>query len=129
MNLGPIQTRWVESLEAHPERQGKGRLGIRDLATGEYRACCLGEGGLIAGVCKWDGEYIKTISNSPFYLSEEAYAALGLRNQLGAFISGPHEVGSVTVNSLADANDEGATWSEIAAFIRANPEEIFKESV
>jgi len=56
--LGPIQKKWIKSLKKHPKRQLTNQLGKRKSFMGitlSYKACCLGEGGLIAGVCKWDG--------------------------------------------------------------------------
>ncbi len=57
MTLGPLQLKWIKSLERRPKRQTKGKLGTRTSFLGftlSYKACCLGEGGLIAGVCNWD---------------------------------------------------------------------------
>lgn len=133
MKLGPIQERWVTSLEQNPERQMHGSLGWKN-ADGTYRACCLGEGGLIAGVCKWKeyGSLANLGVDSVVVL--ENYNALGLRGKTGTFLE------SVTINetlftSLADMNDVPNSagycfsWKDIAAYIRANPENVFTHSV
>lgn len=49
---GPLQLQWFESLRKHPERQAKGRLGIKK-ENDDYKACCLGELGLIIGKKYW----------------------------------------------------------------------------
>lgn len=74
--LGPLQTKWIQSLRDHPERQLKGSLGNR-YADGSYKACCLGEAGLIAGVCFWreDGR-LTTIDGAPALTSLESTLVL-----------------------------------------------------
>lgn len=122
MELGPLQTKWIESLETHPERQRTDLLGKRD-PDGSYKACCLGEGGLIAGVCEWsDSGYLQTIvGKNTSSLSDLTFKALGLRGPFGEAAS---EDGA---EKLANLNDCGTTWSEIAKKLRANPEKYFTE--
>jgi hypothetical protein len=123
MELGPIQTKWIESLEKHPERQGYRELGRRNEGSEYYQACCLGEGGLIAGVCEWRDNRLYSISgHTSGTLSGDAYKALGLYSATGMCFDGQGR-------SLADLNDDLVPWPEIAAILRRNPEVYFKESI
>lgn len=133
--LGPLQAKWIQSLRDHPERQMKYSLGERDL-DGTYRACCLGEAGLIAGVCYWseagtlstmDGEI--AISHQ-VVLDNDSYKAIGLKSESGhtknlsAMKIIPHEI---TQTSLSYYNDHGKTWPQIADIIMADPSQYFTE--
>jgi hypothetical protein len=53
MILGPIQKAWIKALREHPELQTKGQLGIKS-GNEIIGLCCLGQLGLIAGLCEWD---------------------------------------------------------------------------
>lgn len=122
--LGPIQKKWLKSLEQHPERQMSQALGTK-LSDGTYQACCLGEGGLIAKVCEWkeDGK-LKTIGGSSTgILDGESYRALGLLDEWGRRLDDDERY------SLQTLNDSGKTWPQIAAILRANPEQYFNKSV
>lgn len=119
--LGPIQEAWLQSLEQHPERQLQGALGKKN-DDGSYKACCLGELGLIASLCEWSNNILHIIGQPglAFTLSN-IYNKVGLRGSNGVAMP-PHD-------SLARLNDRGVTWPEIAAIVRANPESYFNESV
>ena len=131
--LGPIQTKWLESLEQHPERQNKNTLGKR-YPDGSYTACCLGELGLIAGVCRWGGlsDNVLIVTDlsaideySANYLDGTSYEEVGLYSARGRTRDGDNQ----DVNTLASLNDNSKTWPEIAAIVRANPAMYFKKSV
>jgi hypothetical protein len=123
MELGPIQKAWIASLRAHPERQMTGKLGERR-SNGTYQACCLGEGGLIAGVCHWNAsgtlESMVETGNSGT-LGGGAYNSLGLYGPTGKNKKKPM--------SLSSINDAGTSWSEIADMLEDNPEDWFQRSV
>lgn len=126
MELGPIQKAWIASLRANPERRMSGTLGRR-YSDGTYKACCLGEGGLIAGVCEWVEDRLQVKGTDvnggcTFYLKNEAYESLGLINEKGQHISNPEF-------SLSELNDFGKTWPEIADILEKNPEDYFTHSV
>ena len=119
--LGPIQKKWLASLEKHPERQMKGCLGTRN-ENGTYKACCLGEGGLIAGVCIFNKKNeLVTRSGDYSVLSRSDFKALGLRNP-----TGNNKDNSLC---LAELNDDDLDWQMIAAIIRSEPEDFFIKSV
>lgn len=119
--LGPIQEAWLKSLEEHPERQGVKRLGKKN-SEGLYTACCLGEGGLIAGVYEWDGSSLVTVTSADksYNNLDFVYESLGLYDGVGSNFNGG--------KCLTRLNDTATTWPEIAAMIRANPEQWLKES-
>lgn len=121
--FGPIQKKWLQSLEQHPERQMKKKLGIK-FSDGTCQACCLGELGLIAGVCEWDERGVLTTTGAHHRENtlSEVYDRVGLRDAVGS--------GSdLRTYSLANLNDRRMTWPEIAAEVRANPERYLVKSV
>lgn len=136
MELGTIQKAWVQSLREHPERQGRKQLG-EVYVDGTYKACCLGELLMVNARLKGIEIPIGTITDKcvgytdTHYLNA-SYKKFGLRTSRGHFML-PGEIypkiGSHRYSNLAIANDEGATWSEIADFIEANPDLVFNESV
>lgn len=127
--MGPLQKLWVKSLREHPERQMSGALGVIDHQTGTYQARCLGELKMCA---------LRSIGENPFnvfYRSimdgadtaslSVSYEDFGLYGPLGYF-DGAALKGNI---SLANANDAGITWPEIADFIEQNPTAVFTKSV
>lgn len=129
--LGPLQTKWVERLEKYPERQLKGRLGIK-FNDGSYRVCCLGEAHLM--ICEhlniepnWKDNLLETQTGNLAGLENDSITVqtLGLINGLGRLKYNTPDYKP----SLAVMNDTDMTWSEIAAYIRANPENVFTKSV
>ena len=123
--FGPIQTKWLWSLENNPERHGFGSLGTL-LEDGIYRMCCLGELGLIGGKCEWvDGSLINDHKEfrSRYYLYD--YKELGLYNAYGL----PEGNNAVGLRGLALMNDLKYTWLQIASIVRANPTAYFSKSV
>lgn len=140
MKLGPIQEQWLKNLEEHPERQTGGRLGCR-FNTNDYQACCLGEylitykkyhgfsdDDIWSGEQLWDGDSHGDVS------LEEHWSILGLYTSEGCFQKGGyyHKIDAVNGHSymsLAEMNDSGITWPEIARHIRENPDLVFRESL
>lgn len=121
MKLGKLQKKWIKTLKEHPERQTTGRLGIID--GGEHKMCCLGQGGVIAGVCRWEGERLVTPTGVGYKLSD-VYESIGLRNAYGEALSTADGM-----PDLADMNDGGMSWPEIAVIMETFPEEYFTKSV
>lgn len=120
--FGPIQEKWLKSLEEHPERQAKQSLGYRE-KDGTYKACCLGELGLIAGICDFNEEgylYAKCETQHTGLL-HDVYEQVGLINSSGSSRD--------KLESLSNLNDYYKTWPEIAAIVKANPELYFNKSV
>lgn len=120
--FGPLQTAWLKSLREHPERQMRDLLGQR-CSDGSYKACCLGEAGLIANVCMFNerGE-LRTKNGliSDCYL-DDVYTSIGLRSRDGQRKDDGNK-------ELSHLNDTGYTWPQIADIIEAEPEQYFTES-
>lgn len=141
MELGPVQKLWLRSMNEHPERQGKGVLAIKLSADAtNYNACCLGELHICAlksegvepsfredhGYLYLKGNVIMQDGGSSVYLVD-SWQKYGLYSDCGEFKDyKKHKIGEGIYSSLAEANDSGATWAEIATFIEANPEEVFR---
>jgi hypothetical protein len=125
IELGPVQKTWIASLRANQERQMTSQLGIRTPNSTEYKACCLGEGGLIAGVCHWNDANVLVSNEHNFslYLSHDSYKALGLHDQIGSKFPFNNEE-----ESLAYYNDHGRRWIEIADMLESNPSDFFVKS-
>lgn len=132
MKLGKLQKAWAKSLRENPKRQESNRLGR---GTEEnYTACCLGElrmcayrmfGGDFPFV---DGVIMDHKDVGDFL--ETSYQDCGLISPRGVLSkSFKDERLQKTFYSLADMNDEGYTWSEIADYIENNPENVFVKSV
>lgn len=139
MKLGTLQKEWIKSLRENPTRQGKNILGRKTIGE-EYKACCLGE--LLIVNCRLKNRPVPFSPNdtlldmssnggTSFYLSN-SYSEFGLIDGGGA-IHGGWDYNSPTqqrtFTSLSQANDNDVSWKEIADFIEANPEKIFKKSV
>lgn len=124
--LGPIQKKWVETLRKYPERQNKGSLGKIDRKTGEIKACCLGQGLLVAHemLCmKMPVNiygFILDSSDNAFSLFSSK-DLLGLRDSGGDFGDGR--------DCLANMNDGGIPWAKIADIIEERASELFFKSV
>ncbi len=141
--FGPIQTKWIEELEANPEKQMKDCLGFVDDDNNLIEGCCLG----MAEVCiskisgspiikiKNDDKYILTSNNNEFTLGN--YKNIGLNSNIGNFknkfiivyiekIFGKNCDG--IGNFLAYLNDNVLTWPEIAILLKTFPENFFNES-
>ena len=131
--LGPIQQAWVKSLREHPERQMYKHLGKGD--KNNYQACCLGEAILV--VCRLKGIEPNFIigrlydSNGDEKFPTITYTELGLNSSTGE-LNEPLEIENKykpTYFSLAEMNDFGFTWTEIADYIEANPDNVFTIAV
>lgn len=138
MELGILQKEWIKSLREHPERQTKDILGYRE-DDGSYKACCLGE--LLICYRKLQGVDLFDFNGTKDYLIDgvedygslyESYEEFGLHTPNGAIYKlsvGNDPLDIRSQNSLAQANDNGFTWLQIADFIENNPEAVFTKSV
>lgn len=128
--LGPFQKEWLNRLESFPERQHKGRLGRK--TDDGYKACCIGEAALVCGEGYFDNiGFLHT--NSLEVEGVSSSNGLLNYNKMGLFgPEGPLKdtvvVKGETCGFLSVLNDLHMTWPEIAAYIRANPENVFEKS-
>lgn len=124
--LGPIQRKWIFSLIIHPKRQGRKELG-RKLQNGGYLACCLGELGIIAGICEWtENGYLRVCkggSRSGAFLYG-IYDTVGLYSENGFVKTDSYDP---NLQSLSTYNDSDKTWPEIALIILKDPIQYLKE--
>lgn len=122
MKLGPIQTKWIEYLEAHPEQQHLGSLGFKK--DDKIKLCCLGAGTMCISEGNFDEESgMLNVNDSHSILSN--YKKLGLYSNIGSF----QGIELAGYSALAYANDNGISWKEIAKFMRDHPEVVFAYSV
>lgn len=118
--LGPNQRKWLLFLKNNPEKQGKNSLGVK-LATGDYKACCLGQAGLMFGYCHFDSEGIlRSTDNRVFFPeSEDNEKYLKLIGQ-----QGEHSILGTGPDSLAGINDN-KTWLDVYNTCIDNPRKYF----
>lgn len=101
-----LRERWAQALEGGAYQQGQERLRRRE------RFCCLGVLCDIAGGGKWK----ETVDGNYFYVRgrsrDNQMLPMSVQKSVGLLPS--------TAGWLAGMNDEGRTFGEIAAYIRAN---------
>lgn len=129
--LGPNQLRWIEALESGEYEQGcEGHL----CKNAAY--CCLGVAcdlfGAVIGEITKDDVPVVTFDDDWQFAPSRITTALALKSSRGnsALPIRPTDGNAEwrTFDDLVDANDEGVTFAEIAAFCRANPDAVFTES-
>lgn len=134
--LTDIQERWLQALESGNYRQGTGYLKKWDRCNGsgekESSYCCLGvaceifqeETNTKQEASDSGIEFLFNDMRSMMPASVMEY--LGLRTAFGNL---EEKRNCVNYNdSLAEMNDKGVQFKEIAAYIRANPEKVFKNA-
>jgi hypothetical protein len=116
-----FQLKWLEALESGEYEQGKEKL----FDGSGY--CCLGVGCDVLGIEPHEDDGAYMFDGENVYAPKSLISALRLNSRTGAFRNyNRFDVGAISVPSLTSANDEGATFADIAAFIRANPEKVFQ---
>ena len=114
MELGPNQKKWVAALRSGEYKQAK------DFMEHKGGFCCLGVSAKVLD------PYIILEGKHDLGPFPEVFDAYGFRCDLGE-IDGDHSWGD-KVTCLAEANDRGVTFAEIADFIEAHPDAVFTES-
>ena len=149
--LGPLQREWIRCLRSVEFQQGQNWLVSWDVDDAPKPGfpllhCCLGVACCVAeanGVqLNWFTEPEDTAetytiqdstgSESNQELPRKVMGALKFHSKIGRFLSCPHQnktntllVGGHSCVSLANANDQGCTFEEIADFVEDHPEEVF----
>ncbi len=133
-NFSPIQLAWLAAIESDEFNQGTCKL--TSVNGTEQFHCCLGVACVVYNrmndALKLVVNDIKTAivyDHQAFYAPWRVVEALRLRDEKGKFAeevtlvynSEPH-----LYISLADMNDGGLSFKEIANYIRQNPENVFK---
>lgn len=131
--LGPIQQAWIKELREHPERQLKNHLGRKD--DEGIKLCCLGQGlcilDLINGVESVFTENAWLVDGSDRRSLAVSHSSLGLHDSLGYF-KDPVTHNDTKIDgydSLAQCNDSGMSWPQIADLIEKHADKIFTHSV
>lgn len=124
----PEQEAWLKALESGEYKQGTGSL------SRNGQLCCLGVAcevinklhpGTLPVEKTISGEIVYTsYDGRTGWLSEKAVNIMKLRGQNGR---SEIPVANTRMKALSSANDFGATFADIAAFIRANPTAVFTE--
>lgn len=123
-SIGPVQERWLQALESEKYIQGKEYL--RQPCDSGDAYCCLGVACEVYGlpsVPDARGRHIYGDERKVSTLPQAVKTGMGFIGTLGELTGGDIN-GS---RSLSRANDFGASFAEIAAFCRANPEAVFTE--
>ena len=109
------QETWLAALESGIYKKGKGRL------ESVYGFCCLGVACAVLGATRTvDPDGYISYDGHMQSLPATIVSKLKLLDDIGRIDSSP------LIGSLAYMNDSGdATFADIAAFIRANPEKVF----
>lgn len=110
--IGPRQWTWILALESGDYKQGEGGLRIHD------RYCCLG---LMCEVMQADYD--------PDWgaLTPALAGLIGLRSTWGCPVEFTGQYQPDCPDALANLNDTGSTFEEIAAILRKHPNRYFKE--
>ncbi len=112
-----FQSKWLEALESGEYKQGAGALFNNDLY------CCLGVACAVLGMTREsNGKFTDAGGFAPINVQE----AMRIDGGIGR-INKSTPLGEQKATSLAEANDQGVTFSEIAAFIRSSPTAVFTE--
>jgi hypothetical protein len=118
--LNELEEKWMAALESGEYRQNHAGKLFDGLGY-----CCLGVLCAVSGFTpeeQADGFY--TVAGGHHALRADIAKRFKLRSGLGDFDE-EESIGHTLTRGLAFANDKGATFLEIAAFIRANPEKVF----
>ncbi len=135
LKLGPIQTQWLADLRANGHLQMKNQLGKVDEKGEIIGLCCLGQFIVTRSKCL---NIENIILNSDLYsysislssTSIRNFESYGLINEYGyCNTTKGIVIGDNKFTSLANANDGGVTWKELADIIEANPENFFTHAV
>lgn len=123
--IGPNQRKWIDAL-----RSGEYAQGRRYLCDFQNRYCCLGVACRVFDVPEVRRDEDRVYFGKSFNYGaapEEVVESLSLRTHLGDLAT-VYEIGRIKeMARLSQANDSGATFSEIADFCEQHPEAVFTE--
>lgn len=137
--MGPLQRKWIEELKTTDKQQIEGYL-----CTDDGRYCCLG---ILCEVLNLDKRVThervdcdsfvvefyspnSKVMSDKYQLPQHVHSIVNLSDELGRVIK--HNVEHVTTedgyNCLADMNDSGISFKEIAEIIEVDPSNFFTKS-
>jgi hypothetical protein len=122
--LSELQEKWLKALESGEYKQTHHRL-----HDGEGY-CCLGLACVVAGmtptkICADEEDASYEFGGEWEGAPASVVGDFRLRGSLGDAADESIVISDWVSGTLAEANDAGATFAEIAAAIRANPENFF----
>jgi len=121
------QEAWLQDLETTDAPQTKEYLHVqddfRDIKAG---FCCLGRACITLGIPADTNMNFVKYDDLDNVLSDIGINKLRLHDDEGLFEE-PADIDGSTFGSLVAMNDNGKTFKEIAAYIRANPWNVFKD--
>jgi hypothetical protein len=114
--------RWVAELRSGKYQQCRDALFEVDPEGKPCEFCCLGVANEISGLGKWSGNsyFVPGNGDEPSFAHEKVADWLGLLDQRGDLRDGSG------FDSLADLNDAGASFAEIADIIEKNAGLLFR---
>lgn len=134
--IGPLQYAWLTELRAHPELQTTDILGFKRNEEEGY--CCLG----LALICIHKNEGTELVYSAAGNLLDcnsdndfsnttlSQFEKIGLRSNIGTInMSAIPYKERPSCSNLAELNDDGWSWPQIADFIEKYPEAVFTRSV
>jgi hypothetical protein len=121
--FGPIQRAWLRFLRDNPDKQLRTKLGYRNSSTGDnYKACCLGQFGLMVGICKWNDYTLLSLHGSVNFPDESDMIKYGFRD-----VNARHENFEKYPN-LVNINDS-RTWLDVYYACINDPKGYFTKKV
>lgn len=115
--------KWVEALRSGEYEQCSKQL--RKKHRGAYRYCCLGVAADISSLGNWNNnEFISGLQREDQVLVENVKIWLGLNTSHGR-LDIKKTTGGIQHITLAELNDEGKSFSEIADIIEKYQDQLF----
>ena len=113
--LTKAQERWLTALESGEYKQ------TRDLLRDDNGFCCLGVACDLSGLGTWTP--VLRRDEHVFATEDRERSTTGLLPAVREWLS----IASDGEGALADMNDDGKTFAEIAKWIRENADEVFTQ--
>jgi hypothetical protein len=126
--FGPVQRKWLRFLKAHPEIRETNKLGNKSNTDKfGYKACCLGQFGLMTGICKWNGNILFSLNGNSTFPTKEDMLRYGFYDNMATHRESVGHDNSGT-NSLAHINDN-QTWLDVYNACINDPKGYFSKKV
>lgn len=120
--FGPVQRKWLRFLRDNPTLQHKKSLGTRWF-DGTYKACCLGQFGLMTGICKWDGPNLLSDYGSMSFPGEEDMIRYGFYGSMAPYAE------EISINPALTTINDRSTWLDVYYTCINDPKGYFSKKV